>query len=418
MTRSLVCTVVTVCALASACFDPDHLPEMTFAIDAKDTWRAPPGPGAPAPGEGRALVTNNLDDTVSILDLDSLEAGAPEVLDTVPVGFVPVEREGPHHCAIDAEAKHAYVGISNYVPGSGSGPHGQHGNGTADGHIIKIDVATGRFVDSVRIDRNPGDVRLTPDGKKLVATHFDQLKIIEADRNGITSGPELDARLVIVDVASFERDAFIDVCPAPHGVTITSDSRRAISSCTDDTAAVVDLEAHTVTRVTLLDEPGPPTSPVCEPYAMTLDETAVAGGGPVRAWVSCYKSGQLIAVDVAAAERAGHTLQLPGPAVFGSVFDTTMVVAFQGENDGVAVVDLADPAQPGIREVRSLAGECVRPHFARFSDDGASIFVVCEGNKADPGSVMVLDASPGLPALGSVEVGRFPDDITFARRAE
>ena len=104
--------------------------------------------------------------------------------------------------------------------------------------------------------------------------------------------------------------------------------------------------------------------------------------------------------------------------MFGSVFDQTMVVAFQGENDGVAVVDLSDPDQPALREVRSLAGECVLPHFARFSADGAKIFVVCEGNRADPGSVMVLDAGPGLAARGSVDVGRFPDDIAFARRPE
>lgn len=45
------------------------------------------------------------------------------------------------------------MGLSNFVPGAGSGPHGNHGTGSADGHVIKMRVvvldATTRDVRSV-----------------------------------------------------------------------------------------------------------------------------------------------------------------------------------------------------------------------------------------------------------------------------
>ena len=93
----------------------------------------------------------------------------------MPVGDVPVELEGPHHLAASPDGKYIYYNLSNYVPGTGSGPHGSHGIGTVPGSLVKLDAATSGSVAEVLVDRSPGDVILTSDGKLAFVTHYDLL---------------------------------------------------------------------------------------------------------------------------------------------------------------------------------------------------------------------------------------------------
>jgi hypothetical protein len=403
-------------ALGGACpEDTGRLPEMIFAFPAEAVWEdgavaTPP----PAPGEVRLLVTNNLDDTMSVVSLERLLAGGEQArtaeLARVPVGIVPIEREGPHHVAVSLDGKTAWVGLSNYVPGGGSGPHGIHGAGTADGRVVAIDLLTLRTTASRPVDRNPGDVRLTPDGQALLVTHFDLVAIAEAQRAGHTSGPELDARLGVLDPVTLARREFIPLCPAPHGMAMTPDSRTAVVSCLSDEAAVVNLPTGTVTRVTLLDTPGTAARPACGPYAVTLMPDATT------AQVSCYDSGDLVAVDIPSRTR-GTTLTLPGRPVFGSVSAAgdLFALAVQG-TDGVVFLT-ADPSPALVRFAPLPANICPLPHTTHFVADDTRLVVVCEGNKRDPGSVIALDVSDlaaGTPVVGSVTVGVFPDDLAVA----
>lgn len=398
--------------------DPSSLPEMIFQVPEGEAWAAPLLVAPPAAGQGRIYLTNNLDDTVSVLDLDAAEAGAPVELGRLPVGLSPVEREGPHHAAAADNGAYYYLGISNFVPSAGVGlPHGNHGTGTAPGYALRLRVEDNRMDASVRLDANPGDVRLTPDQGLLLVSHFDLGKITAAAAAGITSGPELDARLAVIDVATMELAAMVTLCPAPHGIGITDDSSIAVTSCQSDEAAVVDLAdpSHPVTRVPLLDAPGPATSPVCAPYAVTMDEQP----GRSTAWVSCYANGAVIAVDVTggpvAAARDGRTIQLQGRALFGHAALGQLVIAHQS-TDGISVFDTSG-ATPTFVSTRPLLGEaCTLPHYARWSP-GGSIFLVCEGDKLTPGTFMVLDAAAPHAVRGSVALGLFPDDMAMTRRA-
>lgn len=414
--RTLFATAASIALTGACAFDPDNLPEMTFAVPDDQVWKAPPAIPPPAAGEGRVLVTNNLDDTVSIIDLDAALAGSPRVVGRVPVGFVPVEREGPHHVTADAAGEFYYVGISNFVPGSGSGPHGVHGSGSADGHLLKLKVEDNSLVGTVRIDRNPGDVRLTPDGSLLLATHFDILRITEAGAEGITSGPELDSRLGVVDPATMTRLALVPACPAAHGIGITPDSSTVVMSCLSDEVAIVDLAGvragreDVVTRVPVIASPGTAAQPSCAPYAITMDgETA---------WASCFNTGEIVAVDVAGRQLDGRTFQLQGLAVFGDVREGLLVIAHQS-TDGITVLDTsAGPGDgPAFVSTRLFSpDECVLPHYARFSDDGGKILLVCEGNKSSPGALVVLEATAPHAVLGKVDLGIFPDDMAVLRR--
>jgi YVTN family beta-propeller protein len=403
---------------ALACqVDPAALPDMTYQVPDGEMWAAPQLAPPPGPGEGRIYTTNNLDDTVSILDLDAAEAGAPVEVGRVPVGLNPVEREGPHHAAADAAGTHYYVGLSNFVLGAGVGlPHGNHGTGTAPGYVVQMNVDTNRIEKIVRLEPNPGDVRLTPDEKLLLVSHFDLGKINAATTAGITSGPALDANLAVIDVATLGLPTIVTLCPAPHGVGITSDSGLAVISCQSDEVAIVDLRSpgYPVTRLPVLDSPGTAALPTCGPYAITMDEQS----DRTTAWVSCYQTGQVIAFDVtggaSAVVRDGRTMQLQGRALFGNAVAGQLVIAHQN-TDGITVFDTTGDT-PATVSTHLFVGEaCTLPHFARWSE-GGSIFIVCEGDKLTPGTFMVIDGAVPHAVRGTVELGRFPDDMAIMRR--
>jgi DNA-binding beta-propeller fold protein YncE len=391
------------------CPDPLVPDNTVFAYPASAAWSDQRPSIAPGPGEGRIFITNNLDDSLSIIDLDAIGSDSLAVLRQAPVGLHAVEREGPHHVVASPDGDVVFVGISNYVPGAGSGPHGIHGSGTADGYALKVRVDDGVVIDQARVDPNPGDIRLTPDGQTLLMTHFDLVKVSQAV---IANDPAVAiARLAVIDVATFTRRAMIDLCAAPHGMAISADGRFAYVSCIADELAVVDLNAApiTVTRVPLIDNPGTPQAPVCAPYAVTLSPSGDA------AYVSCLQNGQLIRYDIASAtiDVAG-SFQLSGGALFGTFSGDgrTLVVPHQN-TDGITIIDVA--AGEVVRVVPLRAPACLLPHVVRFSENEARLLLVCEGDRFGAGTFVVLDAE-SWQVQRSIAVGRFPDDIAMVRR--
>ncbi len=393
-------------ALVTGCGGGDRPVEFSLPDDA--FW---PDPSTyPGVGEGRILVTNNLSDSVSVLDLAALARGELVEIARVPVGLNPVEREGPHHLTVDPSGEFYYVGISNYVPAGGSGPHGAHGAGTADGHVLKIRAADNVQVGSARVDRNPGDVRMTPDGTKLLVSHFDTLRIAETIQAG---GPpaDMDSFLAVVDPTTMTvRRPLIRLCPAAHGIGIAPDSSRAYVSCIDDGLAIVDLvnlDAPPV-RVPVLASPGTVEGPLCEPYAITV---APAGDS---VWVSCFASGEILRYDTATGRMDGAIAVAPGGrAVFGAFSGdgATLYLPHQ-QPDGIAIVDVASRAVTG--RIALPTGACVNPHVVKLTDDERWLIAVCEGNHAAPGTILLID--PATRALtSSLELGVFPDDVQVLR---
>jgi DNA-binding beta-propeller fold protein YncE len=391
--------------VALACEREAGVPELVFALPAGEHWRdtrAHPGVGG-----GRILVTNNLSDSVSVLDLEMV--GRPELaeLARVPVGQSPVEREGPHHVVADPAGEHYYVGISNYVPGTGSGPHGVHGAGTADGHVLKLRAADNLTIGSVRVDRNPGDVRLTPDGRLLLVTHFDLLKISEAVRGGLP--PEaMDATLAIVDPQTMALVARVPVCPAPHGMAVSPDGTRAFLSCLSDEIAEVTLETRAVRRVAVIPDPGGATAPRCAPYALAMSPAGDA------IWVSCLDSDELLRYEVAAgAMDAEVRVRLPGAPVFGTFTrdGATLIVPHQAP-DGLAFIDVASKALASTLPLPRAT--CTNAHVVRLTDDEARLMLVCEGDHSGPGTFVVLELA-GRTVEATVPLGRYPDDLAILR---
>ncbi|QRK10316.1 hypothetical protein JQX13_09605 [Archangium violaceum] len=391
--------------LALGACTSSEVPELDYSIE--QPW--PSGPELPPVGSGRIIITNSMDDTLSLLDLDTMLSPDWGELARIPVGLNPVELEGPHHSAISPRGDYYYVGLSYFVPGAGSGPHGAHGTGTADGYCLKLDAKTHRLVGSVRVDRNPGDLIISADGRTLFQTHFDMVKITEVAKRG---GPEseMDARMAIIDADTLTRKAMVPVCPAPHAVRLSPDGTRAYVACISDEVAVVrlDTEGYPVTRIKM-PNPGTALAPRHEPYALTLSPTDGA------LWVSSLESRTLHYLDpetlTVVPERSIY--DLGGSPMFGvvSADGRTLYMPYQ-RIDAVAVIDTATSARKG--DIHLSSEGCINVHQVELTPDGKHALAVCEGDQQGPGTLHVLDLEEGT-VVKTVRVGIFPDSVAILR---
>jgi DNA-binding beta-propeller fold protein YncE len=411
-------SLLTALALLSlgACGDKDasgplKVPELEYGTDAP--WPAPASlpPIGPA---GRVVITNNLDDTLSLLDLDTMDSPNWGELARIPVGLNPVELEGPHHTVASPDGAFYYVGISNYVPGSGSGPHGAHGAGTKDGYCLKLDSTTNRLVGSVRVDPNPGDVIVSKDGRTLYQTHFDLVKIRDVAKRGGTE-QEMYSRMAILDAETMTRKEMVSVCPAPHAVRLSLDGRRAYVACWSDEVAIVELEqpGRPVTRVKVGPNPGTAVTPRYEPYALTVSPTTGA------VWVSSLANRggryEVQYLDPATLSMdPNRTVYLDGPPLFGTFSSDgrTLYMPYQNE-DAIAIIDAATSGVQG--RIPLAPSGCLNVHQVELTPDERHALVVCEGDHVGPGTFHVVDLA-AKQVVKTVQVGIFPDSVAIVRR--
>jgi DNA-binding beta-propeller fold protein YncE len=387
--------------------------EGNVVFDSDDPWQSTsdwPGIGA-----GKIMVTNSGDDTLSFLDPDTLEP-----VYRAPTGRVPAEREGPHHGAASPDGHFYYVGVSNVVPSGGSGPHGSHGTGSVDGYLLRYECETNAPAGEVRVDRSPGDVRTTPDGRFVLQSHFDLLSIFEASARG-DDPRELRSTLAVIDAESMQTVAKIPLCPASHGMGLAPDGSAAYVTCWgSDELAIVPLgdspssEAEVVRLPIQEGVGGDPTAPSFGPYAATVSPDGA------EVWVSNLEGTSLAVyvVETGAFDETRFVDDLPGSALFAS---------FSAEGDRL-YVPTQDPDQ--LVTVDTATGEilatldfdndqCERPHGTLLLDGGERMGLVCEGNRVDPGTVVRLDlTAEGGPAIEEVfEVGVYPDDLILIPEA-
>ena len=403
--KSLLLARVLLPLAAAACTGE---PELDFSHD--DPWHQ--GPSHPPLGSGRIVVTNSMDDTVSLLPLDGVGGTDWAELARVPVGLNPVELEGPHHAAFSPRGDFYYVGLSYSVPGAGSGPHGAHGTGTADGYCLKLDARTNRLVASTRVDRNPGDLILNRDGTTLYQTHFDLLRVQEVAQRGGTAA-EMNATLALIDTASMKVKAKVSVCPAPHAVRLSPDETRAYVACISDEVAVVRLDDPTfpVTRVAL-PQAGTAVAPRHSPYALT---TTPEGG----VWVSTLNgptvyyldpTSQRIQMERSVVPEGGDALR-QGIPMFGAASDDgrTLYMPYQ-RIDTVAIIDVSG-SRPVVQGRVDLAAEgCLNVHQVALLPGGKRALAVCEGDHVGPGTLHVVNLETQAVEK-TVQVGIYPDSV-------
>src|SRR5262249_54789455 len=141
------------------------------------------------------------------------------------------ELEGPHHIAASPDGKYIYYNLSNYVPGTGTGPHGNHGTGTVPGSLVKLDALTNEKVGEALVDRSPGDVILSQDGKYAFVSHYDLLRLTSALTSGQGLPDSTFSDVAVVDTDTMTRIAMIPVCPTAHGEGLSADGNTLYVTC-------------------------------------------------------------------------------------------------------------------------------------------------------------------------------------------
>jgi DNA-binding beta-propeller fold protein YncE len=390
-------------AVPAACSE-----EVVF--DEEDPWQA--DSDWPGIGSGKILVTNSGDDTLSFLDPATLE---PVYLSAT--GRIPAEREGPHHGASTPDGRYYFVGISNVVPGGGSGPHGSHGTGTVDGYLLRYECESNAPAGEARVSRSPGDVRTTPDGRFVLQSHFDLVSIIEAQSKG-EDPRDLQTPLAVVDTETMERIAMIPLCPAAHGLAISGDGATAYVTCWgSDELAVVDIDGTPsdeaeVVRVPIVEGTGgDPVSPTFGPYAATLSPDGAA------VWVSNLEGKSLSVYDVETGAMAAP-IRLNGSPLFTTFSpDGSVLFVPQQSPDALLAIDTGTGAT--LSTLNFDSADCRAPHGTLLLDGGDALAVVCEGDHIEPGSVLRVDLTGEAPALDEVfQVGVYPDDLVYIPEAQ
>jgi DNA-binding beta-propeller fold protein YncE len=361
----------------------------------------------PWSSEARFAVTVNLEDEIAFVPADGVRTDA---FGAAKVGNIPVELEGPHHLASSPDGKWIYFNLSNYTPGTGSGPHGSHGTGTIPGSLVKLDARTARKVGEVIVDRSPGDVVLSADGKYAYVTHYDLIALM---RQLTMGGPPEDAfsTVAVVETATMRRLALIPVCVTPHGAGLSASGTTLYVTCSQsDEVGVVDVTDPThpvaTARVPVGPSPGPYGEPRYFPYALAVSPK----DGSV--WISNNTSGDVRVFDPATgAMDSARTVFVGGVAMFGafSPDGKTFYVPHQGD-DRLSAIDTATLA---IRNLAPPAGACLNAHAFVLDPTGAFGVMVCEGDHMNRQGTVVTIAVTPFVTIGFTQVGLFPDGAAW-----
>ena len=362
-------------------------------------------PQLTAPNGDLGLVSNNGSDTVSALDLVN-----NKVLGSAPVGRDPVDGDGPSPLAGDRAKGFAYVALTYPAPVLTPGAHSAHGSSSRSGFVQKLALDDLRILGEVRVDKNPGDVVLSEDGSRLVVTHFDLNKALHP---GLKL-QEKRATLAVIHPdqilpAGSPDPVQITTCIAPHGVALSRpDGKLAFAACYgEDAIAVVDVTdpSAAVLRIPVGDSPGEPGQPSYGPYSAVLSPTGA------RLVVGNTESKDVRLFDVTSKTMLPLIIKTQGAPFFVAWSSDEKSLYIPTQSPDTLLV--ADVGTGDVVTSRTFdKATCKLPHEAVFSTDGATLYVVCEGDHVTPSVILALDPST-LETKATMPVGVYPDRLAI-----
>ena len=306
------------------------------------------GAAAQAAGTGYIFVSNEADDTVSVIDGDSFE-----VIKTIATGDRPRDMRW--------NADHSQLLVAT----SGSD------------HIEIIDIATLEVVGIIEAGEDPEIFQIDPSGTILVAANED------------------DNQVTVTDMATGKQIRVIeDVGIEPEGITFRNDGKLVfVTSEATNSVLVVDPWSGEIIDEVLVGNR--PRRGIVTPDDKEYWVTNELGGT-----ITILDAQSFAVIGEVRFEKRGMRAQDINPVDFAMTRDGSTVYVTLGRARHVAVVDVAS------REVEEyiLAGD--RVWGAALTAD-ESLLVVTNGASDD---ITVIDTARRV-AINSVSVGRTPHTV-------
>lgn len=338
------------------------------------------------------FIANQLDDTVSVVDLESMS-----VVGTTPIGRDPVEIDGPRHLTWNAEETTFYTVLS--YPHEVISPHvAEAGGSTRAGYVQRLSATDLRPLGEARAGERAGDLALAADGSQLAVTHYDTLRSLEgetlADRRSDMVLIDQPTQMASGTALSWRAPA----CVAPSALAYGKQNDRAFVVCTGEDAVGV-MDTRQGALISLTPSADPTLNKPFKPWTIALD-------GPRERLLVANQ--QVNTVDVFSAEDNPRLLSSArvGAVPFHATWvgEAEFIVALQRPN-GAARVSATDGAL--LAEASYSASECENPSEPQLLADGR-LFLVCEGDHYSRGALVQLD-SETLAIVQRVELGLYPE---------
>jgi YVTN family beta-propeller protein len=318
---------------------------------------------------GRAYVTNEDGESVSVIDTDKAE-----VVATVNVG------KRPRGMKLSSDGKELYVAVSGLPKCPPSVPDEECAklkrDLTADG-IAVIDTATLKLDRLLKSGSDPEQFDVSHDGKQLFIANEDT------------------GTLTVVGIASGAVEATVPVGKEPEGVRVTRDGRWIVVTSESGNAIYV-IDAHTLKMVKSV------------PVGKRPRDVAFAPDGKT-VYVSGEFDASIYTTTIPDPEGATKLLQLRAEArPMGVVLDAAHKRLFvsTGRGGTVAVVSL-EGGPKLVTEIQVGA----RPWGIALSHDGKRLYTA-NGSSND---VTIIDTTT-LQVVKKVTVGKSPWGVVLDSR--
>lgn len=317
---------------------------------------------------GRAYVTNEDGESVSVLDTDKAE-----VVSTIDVG------KRPRGLKLSHDGKELYVAVSGVPKCPPSVPDEEctklKRDLTADG-IAVIDTATLKLVRLLKSGSDPEQFDLSKDGKRLYISNEDS------------------GTLTVVGIASGAVEATVPVGKEPEGVRVSGDGKWIVVTSESGNAIYL-IDAVTLKMVKSIAVGKRPRD-----VAFAQDNKTL--------YISGEFDASIFTTTIPDADSATKLLQLrTEDRPMGVIFDAPRkrLYVSTGRGGAVAVISLDGPKLESEIQVGA------RPWGIALSHDGKRLYTA-NGSSND---VTIIDTTT-LQILKKVTVGKSPWGIVLDRR--
>lgn len=310
-------------------------------------------------------VANESDDTVMLVEYDGETLSVP---DTITVGTIYTEIEGPHGLTLDTEGTSLFVSLA----------HGQ-----PFGHVVRYSTGDHLPTGSVTLGMFPASM--------AISTYTGLLYVVNFNLHG---NPE-PSSVSVVDPGPMEEVGRITTGVMPHGSAFGADGTRHYSVAMMDNA-LFELDALNLDILRRI-----PLGPGTKPTWVSLHPQS-----PI-AYVAANGSDQIVIIDTESGTISRY-LQVHGsPYNLAISPDGRTLVVTLKSMQAVSIIDLSTSTE----RVRIPTSRPI-PHGVVISPDNEYAFVTSEGIGAKPGAVDVIHLVSATH-VASIAAGQQTGGIAF-----